>query len=141
MPSVINANIISSEIDFSDKPIFYTQPSSTSSKDSTINDIKESNRRRQQWCDPDDEFSVPIHTEFPLISKEPLDISSFLLNHRTMNRSIEIMTPPPVTHEEGSSSSSSSSTFYPMIPDGPIYIHHRSTMTESPLASVVSCPH
>ncbi|KAF9112481.1 hypothetical protein BGX27_003307 [Mortierella sp. AM989] len=102
MPSVINANTSPSEIDFvSDKPIFYSEQLSSSSsslsKDSskpTIQDLKESNRRRQQWNDPDDEFSVPIHTEFPLISKSPLDMASFLLNHRTMHRSIEIMTPP-----------------------------------------------
>ena len=40
------------------------------------------------------QFSVPIHTESPLVTKGPIDMSSFLLNYRTMHRSIEIMTPP-----------------------------------------------
>ncbi|KAF9896494.1 hypothetical protein BX616_007333, partial [Lobosporangium transversale] len=39
------------------------------------------------------------------------------------------------------SSSATSSHIYPTIPDGPIYIHHRSTIAESPISNVISCPH
>ncbi|KAG0010252.1 hypothetical protein BGZ80_001648, partial [Entomortierella chlamydospora] len=64
MPGVINANTASSEMNFvSDKPIFYNEQLSSSSSSSNGNDsskpsihgLKESNRRRQLWSDPDDE--------------------------------------------------------------------------------------
>ncbi|KAF9438749.1 hypothetical protein BGZ76_005268, partial [Entomortierella beljakovae] len=57
MPSVINTNLASAELSF-DKPIFYAEQLSSTPKDSskpTIHDLKENNRRRQQWSDPDDE--------------------------------------------------------------------------------------
>ncbi|KAG0239612.1 hypothetical protein BGX31_002621 [Mortierella sp. GBA43] len=100
MPSIINTHHTPSappsSLEFvSDDAAYYrnTHPSSPSKPSATLQDLKESNRR--QWYDPDDEFSVPIHTKHPLITKKPLDMSSFLLNYRTMHRSIEIMTPPP----------------------------------------------
>ncbi|KAF9172111.1 hypothetical protein BGX21_006808, partial [Mortierella sp. AD011] len=63
MPSVINASPASSEMNFvSDKPIFYNEQLSSSSSSNgnnspkpSIHDLKESNRRRQLWSDPDDE--------------------------------------------------------------------------------------
>ncbi|KAF8936725.1 hypothetical protein BGZ58_003803, partial [Dissophora ornata] len=106
MPSVINSNLTStsspSELDLvADDSIYY---SNNASKDSskptrTLQDLKDSARRR--WSDPEDEFSVPIHTEHPLITRNPLDMSSFLLNYRTMHRSVEIMTPPPSVSQIG----------------------------------------
>ncbi|KAF9982851.1 hypothetical protein BGZ75_005682 [Mortierella antarctica] len=103
MPSVVNTNLSSplhppSELDFvSDDALSYTRPSSfhpqdSAQKDHTVQKLKE--LRRRQWSDPDDEFSVPIHTESPLITKKPLGTSSFLLHYRAMHRSVEIMTPP-----------------------------------------------
>ncbi|KAI1316271.1 hypothetical protein EDD11_010179 [Mortierella claussenii] len=107
MPSVIHNHTQTSApssspsgLEFVPDSSIYTNPSSSSPKP-TVHDLKGSSRLqrlRQQWSDPDDEFSVPIHTEYPLITKNhPLDISSFLLNYRTMHRSIEIMTPPVVS--------------------------------------------
>ncbi|KAF9361519.1 hypothetical protein BGX34_007094 [Mortierella sp. NVP85] len=143
MPSIINTlhtPTASSSFDFVDNPAYFTsdRTSSHGTSKNTVQDLKESNHRRQ-WYDPEDEFSVPIHTEHPLITKNPLNMSSFLLNYRAMHRSIEIMTPPPSSqiNEEPSPKSS----LYPTIPDGPIYIHHRSTMAGSALSNVVSCPH
>ncbi|KAF9539184.1 hypothetical protein EC957_005732 [Mortierella hygrophila] len=104
----------------------------------TIQELKDRERRRRQWLEPEDEFSVPIHTESPLITKSPLDMSSFLLNYRAMHRSVEIMTPPPSKNHDGLSST----PLHPTLPDGPIYIHHRSTLAESPLSNVLSsCGH
>ncbi|KAF9288330.1 hypothetical protein BGZ68_000460, partial [Mortierella alpina] len=103
MPSVVNTNLSSSanalsELDFvSDDALSYTRsstfhPQDSAQKDRTVQKLKE--LRRRQWSDPDDEFSVPIHTESPLITKKPLGTSSFLLHYRAMHRSVEIMTPP-----------------------------------------------
>ncbi|KAF9389347.1 hypothetical protein CPB97_011566 [Podila verticillata] len=148
MPSVISprSSHSASEIDFiPDDGLYYDHShASHSSKGSSAPDnIKELKQQQQQqrWSDPDDEFSVPIHTESPLIAKKgPLGMSSFLLNYRTMHRSIEIMTPPS-QHSTKSPSDSSTTSLHPTVPDGPFYIHHRSTKAESPLASVVSCSH
>ncbi|KAF9957013.1 hypothetical protein BGZ72_002251 [Mortierella alpina] len=124
MPSVVNTNLTSplrpSELDFvSDEALTYTRssplyPQDSAQKDGSVQKLKE--LRRRQWSDPDDElvfiipgrlhhtnathpclsvqFSVPIHTESPLITKKPLGTSSFLLHYRAMHRSVEIMTPP-----------------------------------------------
>ncbi|KAG0016298.1 hypothetical protein BGZ81_011302, partial [Podila clonocystis] len=99
MPSVISpsSSHSSSEIDFVPDDLYDVQShASHSSKGSSAHDnIQELKRQQQRWSDPDDEFSVPIHTESPLIAKKgPLGMSSFLLNYRAMHRSIEIMTPP-----------------------------------------------
>lgn len=146
MPSIINTHHTPSappsSLEFvSDDAAYYrnTHPSSPSKPSATLQDLKESNRR--QWYDPDDEFSVPIHTKHPLITKKPLDMSSFLLNYRTMHRSIEIMTPPPSSQISDEPSSKPSSLLHPTIPDGPIYIHHRSTLAGSAISDAVSCPH
>ncbi|KAG0301917.1 hypothetical protein BGZ97_002556, partial [Linnemannia gamsii] len=107
MPSVINTTTTNnhfsapSELDLlSDSAAISsssTHPSLRSNNNNeNIQELKDrERRRRRQWLEPEDEFSVPIHTESPLITKRPLDMSSFLLNYRTMRRSVEIMTPPP----------------------------------------------
>ncbi|KAG0357599.1 hypothetical protein BGZ54_000269 [Gamsiella multidivaricata] len=147
MPSVINTNLTSSsapsELDFvaDDAVYFNSSPNSTkdpSSSARTVQDLKDSNRRR--WSDPEDEFSVPIYTEHPLITKKPLNMSSFLLNYRAMHRSIEIMTPPAmqINDEAMPTSSMTTSPLHPTIPDGPIYIHHRSTTTGCALSNVTN---
>lgn len=149
MPSVVNTNLSSSanalsELDFvSDDALSYTRsstfhPQDSAQKDRTVQKLKE--LRRRQWSDPDDEFSVPIHTESPLITKKPLGTSSFLLHYRAMHRSVEIMT-PPVSQIGRMHDVASPSPLHPTIPDGPIYIHHRSTMSASPLSKVISCSH
>ncbi|KAG9320270.1 hypothetical protein KVV02_003927 [Mortierella alpina] len=149
MPSVVNTNLSSSlhppsELDFvSDDALSYTRASSfhpqdSAQKDHTVQKLKELGRR--QWSDPDDEFSVPIHTESPLITKKPLGTSSFLLHYRAMHRSVEIMT-PPVSQIGRMHDLASPSPLHPTIPDGPIYIHHRSTMSASPLSKAISCSH
>ncbi|KAG0074127.1 hypothetical protein BGZ92_003520 [Podila epicladia] len=143
MPSVISpsSSHSSSEIDFVPDGLCYDHHASHSTKGSSATDnIQELKKQQQRWSDPDDEFSVPIHTESPLIAKKaPLGMSSFLLNYRAMHRSIEIMTPP--SQPTKTSSDSTATSLHPTMPDGPFYIHHRSTKADSPLASVVSCSH
>ncbi|KAG0353135.1 hypothetical protein BG005_007507 [Podila minutissima] len=144
MPSVISpsSSHSSSEIDFVPDDLYYDPHASHASKGSSATDnIQEIKKQQQRWSDPDDEFSVPIHTESPLIAKKgPLGMSSFLLNYRAMHRSIEIMTPPSQP-TKSSSDSTTTTSLHPTMPDGPFYIHHRSTKADSPLASVVSCSH
>ncbi|KAF9103982.1 hypothetical protein BGX29_002609 [Mortierella sp. GBA35] len=148
MPSVINNHFSTtstpSELDLlSDDatPSYYNRSLNSNQQDNRpIQDLKD--RRRRQWLEPEDEFSVPIHTESPLITKSPLDMSSFLLNYRAMRRSVEIMTPPPSpSSNKNHSSSDTSNGLHPTLPDGPIYIHHRSTITGSPLSNIISCAH
>ncbi|KAG0092729.1 hypothetical protein BGZ93_008199 [Podila epicladia] len=138
MPSVISpsSSHSSSEIDFVPDGLCYDHHASHSTKGSSATDnIQELKKQQQRWSDPDDEFSVPIHTESPLIAKKaPLGMSSFLLNYRAMHRSIEIMTPP--SQPTKTSSDSTATSLHPTMPDGPFYIHHRSTKADSPLASV-----
>ncbi|KAF9090871.1 hypothetical protein BGX23_005638 [Mortierella sp. AD031] len=115
MPSVINNHFSTtstpSELDLlSDDatPSYYSRSLNSNQQDNRpIQDLKD--RRRRQWLEPEDEFSVPIHTESPLITKSPLDMSSFLLNYRAMRRSVEIMTPPPSPSSNKNHSSSDSS--------------------------------
>ncbi|KAF9150243.1 hypothetical protein BG015_007942 [Linnemannia schmuckeri] len=152
MPSVINTSnnhfsSVPSELDLlSDSAVSTTASSLRSNKNdnsSTIQELKDRERRRRQWLEPEDEFSVPIHTESPLITKSPLEMSSFLLNYRAMRRSVEIMTPPSTSNASSKNHDGLSSTpLHPTLPDGPIYIHHRSTLAEGPLSSVISsCVH
>ncbi|KAF9310473.1 hypothetical protein BG003_008521 [Podila horticola] len=143
MPSVISpsSSHSSSEIDFVPDDLYYDHShASHSPKGSSATDSIKEFKQQQRWSDPEDEFSVPIHTESPLIAKKgPLGMSSFLLNYRAMHRSIEIMTPP--SQHSTKSSSDSTTPLHPTMPDGPFYIHHRSTKADSPLTSVVSCSH
>ncbi|KAG0327096.1 hypothetical protein BG004_002836, partial [Podila humilis] len=155
MPSVISTHSSSSEMDFiADDKLYFDQNvshnNSTNEEEGSsarsshfMNKNIKQQQQRPHWFDPDDEFSVPIHTELPLITKRtPLKMSSFLFNYRTMHRSIEIMTPPsrsssptPTSSSSSPSPSSSSLSLCPTIPEGPIYIHHRSTKADSPLSS------
>ncbi|KAF9146358.1 hypothetical protein BGX30_001372 [Mortierella sp. GBA39] len=145
MPSIINTtndhfSSAPSGLDFLSDSVASTSSLRSNKNDNstTIQELKDRERRRRQWLEPEDEFSVPIHTESPLITKSPLDMSSFLLNYRAMHRSVEIMTPPPSKNHDGLSST----PLHPTLPDGPIYIHHRSTLAESPLSNVLSsCAH
>ncbi|KAG0289012.1 hypothetical protein BGZ96_007324 [Linnemannia gamsii] len=153
MPSIINTTTNNhfsstpSELDLlSDSAAAATstiQPSLRSNNNENIQELKDrERRRRRQWLEPEDEFSVPIHTESPLITKSPLDMSSFLLNYRAMRRSVEIMMPPPSSVPSKNHEGLSSTPLHPTLPDGPIYIHHRSTLAESPLLNVLSsCAH
>ncbi|KAG0276628.1 hypothetical protein BGZ95_007272 [Linnemannia exigua] len=95
MPSIINTNThVSSEMDFLSDSAAIASTTTPKNNNDRIQELKDRQRRRRQWLEPEDEFSVPIHTESPLITKSPLDMSSFLLNYRAMHRSVEIMTPP-----------------------------------------------
>ncbi|GJJ69466.1 hypothetical protein EMPS_01812 [Entomortierella parvispora] len=144
MPSVISPTTTSDLTFVADDSLYFNGPSSTNTpSNNDIQSLKnEARRRKQLWSDPDDEFSVPIHTESPLVTKGPIDMSSFLLNYRTMHRSIEIMTPPvSQSTTTGAAAPSPSSSIHPSVPDGPFYIHHRSRIACSPLSTVLSCPH
>ncbi|KAF9923460.1 hypothetical protein FBU30_006497 [Linnemannia zychae] len=149
MPSIIRIDnhYAPSELDLLSDGVVATSSldsnsTNTSMDNSTaIKEMKESERRRRQWLDPEDEFSVPIHTELPLITKSPLDMSSFLLNYRSMRRSVEIMTPSS-SLSQSKRQSASTTHLHPSLPDGPIYIHHRSTLADTPLSSAISsCRH
>ncbi|KAF9339619.1 hypothetical protein BGZ91_005291 [Linnemannia elongata] len=148
MPSIINTtnnhfSSAPSELDLLSDSVASTSSLRSNKNDNstTLQELKDRERRRRQWLEPEDEFSVPIHTESPLITKSPLDMSSFLLNYRNMRRSVEIMTPPPTTPSKNHDGLSST-PLHPTLPDGPIYIHHRSTLAESPLSNVLSsCAH
>ncbi|KAK3844879.1 MAG: hypothetical protein J3R72DRAFT_419066 [Linnemannia gamsii] len=151
MPSIINTNThFLSDLDLLSESAANASTTTHSSfhpnnknNNDHIQELKDRQRRRRQWLEPEDEFSVPIHTESPLITKSPLDMSSFLLNYRAMRRSVEIMTPPSsLSHSSKNHDTPSTTTLHPALPDGPIYIHHRSTLAESPLSSIISsCAH